>query len=36
LEGYLLGQRLARQIKSATEDALRQFKEKIREAHSGK
>jgi hypothetical protein len=34
LEGYLLGQRLARQVKTASEDALRQFKEKIRAARS--
>lgn len=34
LEGYLLGQRLARQVKSASEDALRQFKEKIRRART--
>lgn len=34
LDAYLLGQRLARQVKSATEDALRQFKEKIREART--
>ena len=30
LEAYLLGQRIVRQIKSASEDGLRQFKEKIR------
>jgi len=36
LEGYLLGQRLVRQVKTVTEDALRQFKEKIGEARGGR
>lgn len=34
LEAYLLGQRLVRQVKTASEDALRQFKEKIRLART--
>jgi hypothetical protein len=34
LEAYLLGQRLVRQVKSASEDALRQSKEGIRRARS--
>lgn len=34
LDAYLLGQRLVRQVKSASEDALRQFKEGIRRARS--
>jgi hypothetical protein len=34
LEGYLLGQRLVRQVKTASEDALRVFKKKIAETTS--
>jgi hypothetical protein len=34
LETYLFTQRLVRQVKTASEDALRQIKEKIREARS--